>query len=883
MDSETLTVEISSKDFPPALELEEFKAFPFELDHFQKWAIHAIKNHINVLVTAKTGAGKTVIAEYAIRKCLAEGRKVIYTSPIKSLSNQKFQEFKQKFSTSSSTDDNPIGIITGDIKFNPEAQCLIMTTEILRNLLYYQEVVLDHLTGLSLKMDVGREVGAVIFDEVHYINDRERGKVWEECFILLPREIDLVLLSATIDKAEEFGGWLQQIKQKPLRLIQTDKRVVPLKHFLFWNWKSNQRALAQMNPVDQKRLETAQGLELVSFGDEGEFLVDTYREIYQVQQKFGKLMLGHREILNQMVDYLREHQMLPAIFFTLSRNKCQEYAQMLSRSLNDGGEQAEVDSIIEKELRKLENFERYRQLNEFENLRSLLVKGIAYHHSGMIPIFKEIIEILFAKNLIKVLLATETFAVGVNMPTKTVVFTGLTKVDSSTRNGASASDPTTALNNKQNSGDFRWLASHEYTQMTGRAGRRGLDKIGYIILLPNLYNLPNVEAMRQMKLGAPPAVVSKFSLNYQLILRVVLNGSADLEAVIRGSLWFRELESENHATGREILELQSWKAQLEADPKQQSDLTECLNYDALLSNSEASDEITFKVSQKVLKKQRQMANQLRAKPGFLEKYQKYQNETAGRLKRLKHLTETEISSSDLVKQHLTQVLNFLSSYGYISGCISGDWNVSPASTSSETQNDVPNEPAQMSVQGIQLRPEAILTKGVLASRVSQCQELLLVEMLTTGIFEDLKPEEIVGILACFSQIKTDTPVVRLDAKIIPNALIQAIKKTQTIADDLSRAENQYGLASLDSQWNLSLNLVTGAYIWATNGEWIQVMEACPTFSGNLVKELLKVNHLSQELAELARLMNNQKLLVVCEQVPERVLRGLVTIESLYLK
>ena len=886
-------VQITNGQFPPENDIPEFKNYPFELDDFQKWAIDAIKSDINVLATAKTGAGKTVIAEYAIRKCLAEGRKVIYTSPIKSLSNQKFKEFSQKFRTgpASGLGANPIGIITGDIKFNPEASCLIMTTEILRNLLYYHEVVLDHITGLSLKMDVGREVGAVIFDEVHYINDRERGRVWEECFILLPREIELVLLSATIDRAEEFGGWLQALKQKPLRLIQTERRVVPLKHYLFWNWISNQKALDKLerdDPVGRKRLEKFGSLELVPVGAEGEFDVETYREVYSLQQKYGhSLMLGYREILNQLVDFLRDRQMLPAIFFTLSRRKCQEYSRMISRSLNDGDEQAEVDRIIERELRKLENFERYRQLEEFVDLRACLIKGLAYHHSGLIPVFKEIIEILYAQNLVKVLIATETFAVGVNMPTKTVVFTGLTKIDDS----PSHSDRGSVRGSSAiKTSDFRWLESHEYTQMTGRAGRRGLDKLGQVILLPNLYQLPPVEIMKHMKLGAPPRVVSRFSLNYQLILRVVLNNTADLATVIKGSLWFREIESEITACQRDLTKLREWKAEIETRPESKAKiikdnfifseaknlkdvLIEGLKYKELLKNCNEMDigGLTIKVNPKILKKNRQLAEQMRNAPGFAETWKQFQTEIEPNLKRLEQLESESISSDELISGQLEKVYRFLSDYDYI--------NWTPGV--------------------LKLDASDLLTKGILASRVSQCQEMLLVEMLTfenktninneitietrVGVFEDLLAEEVVAVLASFSDLKLESEIGALDNKLVSSGVIKAVHQSREIADTLAREEERRGLMGLDSNWELSLSLVTGAYIWARGGSWAEVLAVCPTFSGNLVKELLKVNHLSQELAGLAKIMGHQRLLTICEEIPARICRGIVNVESLYLK
>lgn len=209
------------EDFPPKDQLA--CEFPFPLDPFQKHAVKAIHNGHNVLVTAKTGSGKTMVGEYLIHHCLKKGQRVFYTTPIKSLSNQKFHDLKQMFPS--------VGILTGDIKYKPDAQILIMTTEILRNLLYKEGTQTAHL-GITAQISL-ENLGGVVFDEVHYINDRERGKVWEETMILLKPSIQLVLLSATIDKPELFAAWLGDLKQIPIHLISTNYRIVPLEHAVF--------------------------------------------------------------------------------------------------------------------------------------------------------------------------------------------------------------------------------------------------------------------------------------------------------------------------------------------------------------------------------------------------------------------------------------------------------------------------------------------------------------------------------------------------------------------------------------------------------------------------------------------------------------------------
>ena len=206
--------------------------FPYQLDPFQQQAIEAIEGDGNVLVTAHTSAGKSTVAEYAIAKCALLNQKVIYTSPIKTLSNQKFADFRQKADRMNLTPED-IGIMTGDVKLNPDAQCVIMTTEILRNMLYQGHPMIS-------------EIKMVIFDEVHYINDRDRGKVWEESIIMLPAEINLIMLSATIAGADRFAKWIESIKGKTTRLVSTLYRPVPLHHYIYWS--------GQMYPIMKLRV-----------------------------------------------------------------------------------------------------------------------------------------------------------------------------------------------------------------------------------------------------------------------------------------------------------------------------------------------------------------------------------------------------------------------------------------------------------------------------------------------------------------------------------------------------------------------------------------------------------------------------------------------------
>ena len=329
--------------------------FPYKLDPFQQEGIYRINKNENILITAHTGSGKTVLAIYAIAHCLKNNKKVIYTSPTKSLSNQKYAEFIEKFPS--------VGIMTGDIKMNPDAQCIIMTTEILRNILYKGSSEFINIT----------DVGAVILDEVHYINDPDRGKVWEEVIILLPREITLVMLSASIDKPEVFASWIGNIKEKNISLIPTSHRVVPLKHYF---WKSYN--------VDDNGKDVTKWELLEILDDKGKF------KNYDVVQKNYKAY-DINKIMDNLADFLVDQNFIPALFFKFSRKKCESICKTVRKNLLTFEEVTEVENLFHYYMKDYKKT--YEILPQYQDVYCQLKKGVVYHHSGLIPILKEIIEI----------------------------------------------------------------------------------------------------------------------------------------------------------------------------------------------------------------------------------------------------------------------------------------------------------------------------------------------------------------------------------------------------------------------------------------------------------------------------------------------------------
>ncbi len=509
----------------PCPEFETLKLprdYPYPLDPFQKHAVCAIEKGHNVLVTAKTGSGKTMVGEHLIAHMLAKEKRVFYTTPIKSLSNQKFHDLKQMFPS--------VGILTGDIKYRPDAQVVIMTTEILRNLLYKENTATKNL-GMTALISLDN-LGGVVFDECHYINDADRGKVWEETMILLDPSVQQVLLSATIDKPELFARWLGDLKKVPMHLISTTYRIVPLRHqvmigeqpqMVMDSYYHEDAYIRWLQWRNQKAKDADQHKQAVSNRRAGGY------EDPVVKGAGGMPSYTHQ--LNTMVDFLDRKTLLPAIFFVFSRNKCEEYAGLISKNLLTSSESASIRHIWNFHLHSHNALETMPQAH---TLFSLLEKGIAFHHSGLVPILREIVEILFGKGLIKVLFATETFAVGINMPTKTVVFTDLEKYTNDGR---------------------RLLTTDEYLQMAGRAGRRGKDTEGHVFYLPCRDPVGSGDIKRMMT-GVLSPITSRMDFHYDFLLKALQNPNVKYEDVLEKSYWMEQTRVQIAARGEEMKTLE---------------------------------------------------------------------------------------------------------------------------------------------------------------------------------------------------------------------------------------------------------------------------------------------------------------------------------------
>lgn len=455
--------------------------FPYELDAFQKESIDALEDGDSVLVSAHTSAGKTTVALYAIAKALREHKRVIYTSPIKALSNQKFREFSEKYES--------VGLMTGDTTIKSQSDCLVMTTEILRSMLYRGTEML-------------REVGCVVFDEVHYMRDKSRGVVWEETISLLPEGCQYVFLSATIPNAREFADWVESIHPRTkVHVIHTNYRPVPLQHYLYPSGADGIFLI-----VDEKS----------KFREDNFSKAMTSMGSAPTPDSNGKGRERRRgskgtEPIMEIIKLVMDSNMYPVIVFSFAKAECERNALAISRlNFNSAEDEALVMEVFQNAMESLPEDD--RKLPAIENLLPLLKRGVGIHHSGLLPILKEVVEILFQVGLVKVLFSTETFSMGLNMPARTVVFTAVKKFDGEKN---------------------RYLTGGEYIQMSGRAGRRGLDRVGVVIAMVDESVEP--DALKQLAGGGADVLYSSFHLTYNMVLNLLRVEDVDPEFMMKRS------------------------------------------------------------------------------------------------------------------------------------------------------------------------------------------------------------------------------------------------------------------------------------------------------------------------------------------------------------
>ena len=810
---------------------EYFKLFQHDLSPFQKHAIQGIVDGNHVLVTAATGSGKTLPAEFAIRHFTGLGKRVIYCSPIKALSNQKTFDFTQKYP------DITFGLLTGDIKTNPSAQVLIMTTEILMNQLFTQSENRKE-SSLSFSMDIENELGCVVFDEFHYINDAHRGHVWEQTILMLPQHVQMVMLSATLDDPVKSANWIEARSNQGLKQVvicSTDTRIVPLTHYVYMNGTEGLYKKMKDKETEAKfRKSVDKCLPIRSAY--GVFNESTYRETKMVLDALSAndVHLKRKTVLNNLLGHLRDQDMLPAICFVFSRKAVEQCAEEITIPLLE--DDSKVSYIVKTEcesiLKRLPNWREYQGLPEYQNLVALLEKGIGIHHSGMIPVLREIVEFMISKKYIKVLFATESFAIGLDCPIKTAVFVNLKKYDG---------------------GDSpRYLLPHEYTQMAGRAGRRGIDTVGHVVHCSNLFELPSMTTYKEVLCGKPQKLESKFQIYYSVVLNLFKNAEKvsvlDIEKFIAKSMLQTEMDKMSSGLLREVEDTEKKILQKEQGFANLKTSRETLKtYSDLLVNQQFSANKKRKEIDISIRKMFAENPNLEKDYVFYIDYLKFQ----------KVLDETRIrlrSNQNYILDKVQRLINVLVDVGVIRADVNDEYT---------------------------------LVAGV----VSEINPILVKQLFSTwNNFEEFGPEDLVAFFSLFTDVR-----VNEECRIYPGFsnycdqpfMNDKIKSFEKVRSELLVLEESHGIHMKDTGLDgLCYDLIDCMYAWCdcTNEaeckSVISEIEANGVSIGDFTKAILKISTLGREL--MGTTTSCVELAHKLSQIDGLILKYVATNQSLYL-
>lgn len=812
-------------DYPPP---DPAIQYTFALDIWQQYAVSAIHKAHNVLVTAKTGSGKTLVGEYQIAHSLSQGKRVFYTTPIKSLSNQKYNDLKHLFPSAS------VGVMTGDIKSNPEADIVVMTTEILRNLLFKQSTTTETL-GIAGTLSL-ENVDAVVFDEVHYINDPERGHVWEETLILLPSHIKLILLSATIDSPELFAEWLGVAKQRPILLLATKHRIVPLIHGV-WDPTQKSLPLQPLKKGDEAPYESQIYTKWLRARDAHTKAADEWSATVARAKVLGESVAGSdnkikvhsfTNTLNYAIQELQSRDLLPALFFVFSRKDCEKYAQQVQGSLLDSSDTAAVKHIIQFHLHTY--MSTLETLPQYHQIIRLLERGIAFHHSGLLPLLKEIVELLFSKGYVRVLFCTETFAVGLNMPARTVVFLDLKKP--AEQHG------------------FRLIRPDEYIQMAGRAGRRGKDKQGVVIYMPARNPIEPDEMIAIMS-GSLAPLTSRIHFHYDFILKALHCSKSEStseimwDAIVNQSYWKRQQDLH-------IQDLVRKKEEYEKRIVSECALTP-LEADAMQTKKLLETQVKTLVNAPRKRAQGDYDKWKERHAGPKWKQVETMYEQKQKMQTIIEEINTGIqSASQPLSLRIQPILNALQ-----------DWNA---------------------VEDAAVIPPTQTLFGLLATELNEGNPMLITKLYLSQRLKDASPEEIVAALGLFI-VDREAMNKSVEPAALPTHFNDSFRELMYEIDTWAcqgiTIDKKYGIQSPDGFWDLSTFWACIGYEWLQGGSAAHIASMYEIYEGNLMKGLLKLANLVNEWINLATYVADVDMLKKMESI--NLLRDIACPESLYLK
>ena len=759
--------------------------FPFELDDFQKEACEFIDAGESVVVCAPTGAGKTVIAEHAIHRAMENGKRIFYTTPLKALSNQKYYDFGEKYG------QEKVGLLTGDTSINRNGQIVVMTTEVFRNMLYG--------TNFGAVADNLKDVKYVVLDEVHYMNDEQRGTVWEESIIYCPTNVQIIALSATVANADELTNWINTVHSKT-ELVDTDFRPVPLRFYYFDSSQPN-RLLPLFTPSGQLN-----------------------KKIKPEKRAWGKHGKNKQKSpVKDVIRNLAEQDMLPAIYFTFSRKKCDEQMEKCaSLGLVTPGEQAQIRQFVDDYIAENPHLYGNKHIE-------YLLQGVASHHAGLLPAWKNLVEKLFQKGLIKVVFATETLAAGINMPARSTVISSTSK--------------------RTDSG-HRMLTASEFLQMSGRAGRRGMDEIGYVTIVGTPFQSP--EEVAELVLSDANPLESRFSPSYSMVLNLLQRFSLDeSKELILKSFGYYSAGSR----------MQPLLKQYEINEKERAERTfvcphkisdeDFLKYDKLRhlyvqnrltykrickqeqsKKRPLSDEvIAFRNSNKLL------LEQLHASPcDTCNRYKKHAKniEVLGRIEARQARLEKEMERQrDIYWNKFLAHRSVLMDFGYLT-------------------DDYPT------------------SRGVTTSQIRSENELYIAEIIFSNVLDGLTPSQLAAVICAVT-----TEDLRIDIPYLPFS--QTVRKTlnliRNIRRKIEKVQNRY---MVESPMYINPYFSSLIELWVEGAEWETITEQIDMGEGDIVRAFKRTVDVLRQFTTIDNVP--ESLVFTAREAIEKILREPVDVD-----
>lgn len=806
-------------------------------DDFQIFSFQAIKRGDNLLVVAPTSSGKTSVAKYAILYHLLNSNKtVVYTTPTKSLSNEKYEEMIELLEPYGISP----GLLTGDHKINVDSRFIIMTAEILSNALFMlknnktqtqsleSSKSAEQIKHYELDRSFVERIGCVVMDEIHFISDQSRGHIWENTLILLDSLVQIIGLSATIDTPEIFASWLGRIKKRLITLVKKYDRPVPLEYSIY----------------DTQDLKTI-------LDSTGKYCGENFTSsLKKIKEDDVRHETNHTDKvnarLNSFINYAKEKELLQLCFIVFSKKNCELYAKNVSVELMNGKESVNAVNILDKKMGIY--LKTYKTMPRYQQVRALIEKGVCFHHAGLPVIIKEVIEKMFKEGHIKVLFATETVAIGVNMPIRTLVLTSVEK------NMGIRVLP---------------LNAAEFKQICGRAGRRGLDSKGLVVFLP-FYEPPSEHYTKTALLFGPmPKIESRMEITYHSYLKLLQSDVITHNDFFDNSLLSVQNSNIINSINSQIKEyeeqikfsqviIDSYIKMNNIKTEILKDLTEHIRLSSISSGTMSIGGISVQVKQS----KQQQRNQKRLEDVVKNNRKIYdmlldQHKIKSLSEKEKEHRQTYITYKD---DRFSTICEYLNRSGYV------NININDNTTS------------------------VTLTEyGKMVTCINECNPFILAEVFTGNILNNLTPKEIVCFLSIFTdrKNKNDKPTlnsIKIDSKI--KKYIEYMEQRIVNYIDL---EQKMRLTSEDDYWELSYDYLEITALWMEidlesedHSRILQALTDMDEYEGSFVKNMLKINNIVSNLIILCNATQQLDVLPILQEIERLILRGMVNADSLHV-